>query len=82
AAKPQGVKALSSWEQRELDALPGQISELENEQESLTEQLADGSLYRDQPSEVVRIQARLEEIETTILEKMERWEQLELRSQG
>ncbi|MCP1679726.1 hypothetical protein J2T31_002468 [Kerstersia gyiorum] len=30
----------------------------------------------------MRIQARLEEIETTILEKMERWEQLELRSQG
>ncbi len=73
AAKPK----LSFKEQREIEALPGQIEALEKEQHAIGEQLADGELYRTNPDEVKRLQARNAEIEDELLVALARWEELE-----
>ncbi|MFC4275241.1 ATP-binding cassette domain-containing protein [Achromobacter aloeverae] len=77
--KPTKVSRLSSWETRELEGLPDAIAALEAEQEGLSGKLADGSLYRDAPDEVARINARISEIEKELEAKFERWEALEAR---
>ncbi|WP_454688884.1 ATP-binding cassette domain-containing protein [Achromobacter aloeverae] len=77
--KPAKVSRLSSWETRELEGLPDAIAALEAEQEGLSGKLADGSLYRDAPDEVARINARIGEIEKELEAKFERWEALEAR---
>jgi len=70
---------LSNWEQRELAALPDAITELEREQADLTQRLADASLYRQAPDEAMQVQARIDAIETLLLEKLERWEHLDAK---
>ena len=67
------------WELRELEELPAQISELEREQVTLTTQLGDGALYRDDPAKIAQIQQRLTAIESELTSKFERWEALEAR---
>jgi ATP-binding cassette subfamily F protein uup len=83
AAAPRGKPAkavrLSSWDARELEALPEAIAAIEAEQAELSGRLADGSLYRDDPEEVGRINSRLEALEKTLEEKFARWESLESR---
>ena len=71
---------MAPWELRELEEIPAQISTLEQEQESLTTQLGDSALYRDDPSKVAQIQQRLAAIETDLAAKFERWEALEARA--
>ena len=78
-AAPRRRARLTSWEERELAGLPDEIAKLEQEQAELVEKLSDGSLYRDAPDEVNTINARIEAIETLLLEKLERWEQLEAK---
>jgi len=78
AANPRTAR-LSSWEQRELDALPEAISALEHEQTELTARLGEADLYRAAPDEAAAIHARIQAIETELLAKLERWEQLEAR---
>ncbi|OWT72661.1 MULTISPECIES: ATP-binding cassette domain-containing protein [unclassified Achromobacter] len=83
-AKPKPAKTarLSSWETRELDGLPDALAALEAEQAELSAKLADGSLYRDAPDEVTRINARIAAIEQELETKLERWEALEARRDG
>ena len=50
----------------ELEALPGQIEALEQEQQALYETLSDPEIYRENGSEVARIQARLEDIDSAL----------------
>ncbi|MEN9628548.1 MAG: hypothetical protein RJA10_1775 [Pseudomonadota bacterium] len=80
AAEPERAAAprtkLSYKEQRELDALPGRIEALEAEQKALAEQLASADLYVKEPQRVPLLQARHEDIETELLEALERWELL------
>ncbi|MEN6628592.1 MAG: ATP-binding cassette domain-containing protein [Sulfuricella sp.] len=76
-AKPVAKAKLSFKEIRELEALPKQIEVLEQEQQAIGEKLADGELYRADPGEVKRLQARNTEIEETLLKVMARWEELE-----
>lgn len=78
-AKPARAAKISSWELRELEELPDVIAGLEAEQGELSAKLADGSLYRDAPQEVERIQAELARIEKDLEAKFERWEALEER---
>jgi ATP-binding cassette subfamily F protein uup len=82
-AKPAAPKAektrLSFKETRELEALPERIEQLENEQKEIGERLTDAALYREQPQEVKRLQARLSELEREIETSMQRWEELEGR---
>ena len=73
-------RKLSYKEQRELEELPALIAKLEDEQAALAIELAAPDIYRQNPAEAKRMVARVEEIETLLLEALERWEQIEARS--
>ena len=70
---------MAPWELRELEEIPAQIGELEREQETLTTQLGDAALYRDDPAKIAQIQQRLTAIESELTSKFDRWEVLEAR---
>ncbi len=67
-------KKLSFKEQREYDALPGLIEQLEAEQAELNQQLADGSLYASDPADASAKAARVLQIDDELLVALERWE--------
>jgi ABC transport system ATP-binding/permease protein len=74
---PPARKKLSFKEQRELEALPTEIEQLEQEQSEIQAQFAQGDIYKQAPEQVKQQQERLDAIETLIMEKLERWEWLE-----
>ncbi len=74
AAAPRAK--LSFKEQRELDALPALIEELEAEQRALHERLSSADLYAQEGGRVAELQARNDAIESELLEALERWELL------
>lgn len=73
-------KKLSFREQRELEALPTEIEQLEQEQADIQAQFAQGDIYKQAPDKVKQLQERLDEIESLVLEKLARWETLESAS--
>ncbi|MBV8048293.1 MAG: ATP-binding cassette domain-containing protein [Paludibacterium sp.] len=78
--KPRSGKAKLSYnENRELAELPDLLEKLEAEQAALNEKLLDPNCYRDTPLEARAWQARIEEIEALLLEKLARWEELEAK---
>ena len=89
AAKPAAAKAalapkaqvdkLSWKEQRELEALPGRIAELEGEQATLTARLEDPSIYQSDPAAARQCAERLAQIDDELMALLERWEALEAR---
>ncbi|WP_459616956.1 ATP-binding cassette domain-containing protein [Bordetella sp. 2513F-2] len=81
-SKPARTTRLTSWELRELEGLPDAIADIEARQAALTEKLADGSLYRDAPDEVARINEALATLQAELESRFERWEQLEARRAG
>ncbi|RXZ42141.1 ATP-binding cassette domain-containing protein [Crenobacter cavernae] len=72
---------LSFNEKRELERLPDEIAALEAEQAGLNENLLAPNAYRDTPQEARSWQARIEEIDELLLDKLARWEELEAKSQ-
>lgn len=72
---------LSYKEQRELDALPDEITALETEQAEINTQLSDPEIFKDY-EKAGALQSRAEEIEMLLLEKLERWELLETKQNG
>jgi ATP-binding cassette subfamily F protein uup len=64
-------------EQKELDELPGKISELEAKQAELSERLADPALYQSKDGEFQRVERELNELHHTLEKAMARWEELE-----
>lgn len=82
-AKPKANRTvkLSYKEQRELDALPDELAALEAEQGELNNRLSDPEIFKDY-QEAAKLQTRAEEIEMLLLEKLERWEQLEVKQKG
>lgn len=77
AKKPEAIrKKLSYKEQRELDALPGRIQQLEDEQKTLQAQLADGSMYAKDPVLAAQLGARNSQIDDDLMAALERWETL------
>ena len=75
-------RRLNYKEQRELESLPERIATLEAELSQSHEAMADPSLYRRAPSEIVEAKARLQSLEQGIAEAYKRWEELEtLREQ-
>jgi ATP-binding cassette subfamily F protein uup len=70
-------RKLSYKEQRELEALPGQIEALETEQAQLEKALADGSLYASDPPRAAQMASRLMEVEEAWMAAMERLEALQ-----
>ncbi|OTG96990.1 ABC transporter ATP-binding protein [Acinetobacter sp. ANC 4654] len=81
AAVPKKAK-LSYKDQRALEQLPVEMEALETEQASLNEKLADGSLFISDADAAAKISARLAEIDELLLEKLERWEELDNLSKG
>jgi ATP-binding cassette subfamily F protein uup len=73
---------LSYKDQRELDTLPDVIAALESEQEQLVAQLADGSWFSNDVQAATQAATRLAEIEQELMDKLERWTELEAASQG
>ncbi|MDR2248232.1 ATP-binding cassette domain-containing protein [Acinetobacter sp.] len=84
AAAQSNVKKvkLSYKDQRELEQLPAEIENLENEQAKLSEKLADGSWFVSDADAATQASQRLAEIEELLLEKLERWDELEQMSKG
>ena len=72
---------LSYKEQRELDALPDEIAALEAEQAEINAALSDPEIFKDY-EKAGALQARADEIELALLEKLERWEMLEAKQSG
>ncbi|MHA3098696.1 ATP-binding cassette domain-containing protein [Acinetobacter brisouii] len=80
-AAPKKVK-LSYKDQRELEQLPAEIESLETEQSELSEKLADGSWFLKDADAATQASQRLAEIEEVLLEKLERWDELENMAKG
>ena len=81
AAVPKKVK-LSYKDQRALEQLPAEMEALETEQAMLNEKLADGALFVSDADAAAKTSARLAEIDAQLLEKLERWDELENMSKG
>ena len=82
AAEPARAKAdkLSWKEQRELEALPGRIADLEAEQAALTTRLEDPAIYQRDPAAAQQAAERLAAIDDELMALLERWETLESRA--
>jgi ATP-binding cassette subfamily F protein uup len=74
---PAQKKKLSYKEQRELDSLPAEIEKLEAEQTALSGKMSDADYHRVAPDEMRRDSERAVELETLLLDRMERWVSLE-----
>ncbi len=77
--KKETPHKLSYKEERELETLPGQIEELEKEQQKLYTQMADPGTYQGEGTAIATAKARLEEIEHSLETAFARWEELEAR---
>lgn len=75
--KAEQKRKLSYKEQRELESLPNEIAELESEQSELNDKLADGSLFVSDLALATQYSERLGEIDELLMEKLERWDELE-----
>jgi len=76
------LKKLSYKEQRDLEALPILIAELEREQKALSDRLAHPDLYKEPAAEIQKFHQRFAEIDALLLENLEKWEAIEARSKG
>jgi ATP-binding cassette subfamily F protein uup len=77
--RPQKERArkLSFKEERELEALPGQIAGLEGEQAGLHARLSDPDFYKSAGGEVSTINARLAAVDVELEAAYLRWDELE-----
>jgi ATP-binding cassette subfamily F protein uup len=76
AAPAVKTRKLSFKEQRELDGLPAAIAALEAEQKSITEALADGSLFAKDNAKALALTSRAAQIDEELMTALERWETL------
>ena len=74
------AKKLNYQETRELEALPGKIGTLEQEQANITLRLNEPTVYRDCPDEAKALQTRFATIEKELTDCLARWEELESKS--
>jgi ATP-binding cassette subfamily F protein uup len=70
---------LSYKEQRELDELPARIEILEQEQKNLGERISDPNTYSASPDQVNDLHSRFADIESALLQLLDRWAELEAR---
>ena len=82
AARTDSVKAdkprkLSYKDQRELEALPGQIESFEDEIESLQNLMATDEFYKQDKEKIVEVQKQLEKSQAGLTHCYNRWEELE-----
>ncbi|HJS36518.1 MAG TPA: ATP-binding cassette domain-containing protein [Burkholderiales bacterium] len=82
AARQKEKLKLSYKETRELESLPREIEALEAEQAALAAKMGAPEYFR-QPPDVLRAdQKRNGEIDTLLMEKLERWEALEAKAKA
>jgi len=72
-----GSTTISSAQRRELQALPGKIERLEQEQANLHASMADPAFYQQPASKVEQVQRELRKIEQKLSDSYARWERLE-----
>ncbi|RKG31764.1 ATP-binding cassette domain-containing protein [Acinetobacter tianfuensis] len=77
AAAPVKKVKLSYKDQRALEQLPAEMEALEKEQADINATLADGSMFVSDNDQAMKLSARLAEIDELLMEKLERWEELE-----
>ncbi|MCF8163677.1 MAG: ATP-binding cassette domain-containing protein [Sulfuritalea sp.] len=83
AAEPTSkAKKLSFKEQRELEQLPLLIAALEAEQATISERLADSTIYAKEPAEAHKLSERFAEIDQLLLDSLERWEIIEAKTKS
>ena len=75
--KPAERRKLSFKESRELAELPGRIAALEEEQVRITRQLESPDFYQESAQAARGLAQRHAEIDSELLELLERWESLE-----
>jgi ATP-binding cassette subfamily F protein uup len=73
---PSLKRKLSYKEQRELQALPQRIEELEAQQKSLDQILAEGSIFAKEPRRAAELSEQAAQIEEELLEALMRLENL------
>ena len=73
---PPARRKLGYKEQRELEALPGLIDQLETEQRTIADLLADGSLFSTDRARATALSERSAAIEDELMKALERWEEL------
>jgi len=71
------TRKLSYLQQRELEALPDQIAEMELQQSLLHQKMADPEFFRQESSVIAEAKAALELLAVQIEESYQRWEKLE-----
>ncbi|WP_303901367.1 ATP-binding cassette ATPase Uup [Thiohalomonas denitrificans] len=71
------ARKLSYKEQRQLDALPQRIEELEGEIDAIHQEMAGSDFYRADSERIAEIKARLEALENELSTAYQRWESLE-----
>jgi ATP-binding cassette subfamily F protein uup len=69
-------RKLGYKDQRELEALPGVIAALEQEQKTIQAELTSGAVYRDDPGRAQQLAQRSERIEAELMTALERWDAL------
>ena len=79
---PSSRSRLSYKEKRELDALPGRIEELEEEQGKITALLNDPETYRTPGVDHGGLNAHLESLESELEALYDRWAALSEREEG
>ena len=71
------AKKLSYKEQKELEELPSKIAQMEAEQKSISEKLADADFYKDaKPEDIKKLNVRFEELDELLLVALEKWEEI------
>ncbi len=80
AVQSAGKKKLSFNEQREFDRLPGLIADLEEEQESLNANVAHPEFYKEPADAIKRTLARLDQIQSELMQLYATWDDLDSRS--
>jgi ATP-binding cassette subfamily F protein uup len=74
------MKKLSFKEQREFEALPALLAQLEQEQAQIGQQLADPVFYKENAATVQGLQTRHTQLDTEITATLEKWEAIEARA--
>ncbi len=82
SAKASKPGRLAPWEEKELDALPEKIADIESRQAVLAEQLSDPDLYKDGTARADDVNAQLDQLNTELEALFERWEKLEEKRQA
>jgi len=68
---------LSFKEQRELEALPKKIENLESQQAKVHQEMAEADFYKQAPEKIVAANNRLATIQADLVSLYARWEKLE-----